>query len=515
MSSYAIELRGIDKWFGQVHANQAIDLAVPKGSIFGLVGENGAGKSTLMSILYGFYQADAGEILINGQVRTISSPNQAIEAGIGMVFQHLKLVPNMTVLDNLMLGREGGVALAGGRAKARDLLMGLAQDYNLSVDPDALVQDLPLGLQQRVEILKQLYRGAEILILDEPTDVLTPQETEEFFQILQDLKTRGVTSVLITHKLKEILAVTSEVAIIRRGKIVGQVTTADTNEQDLADLMVGRSVSFDVAKEAAATAGAVLLHISGLSKAGQGRKSLHEVNLQLRAGEIVGIAGIAGNGQTELLEVLAGISDFDAGQITYAGHTLAPGGGRAAQVRAQGVAHVPEDRQKFGMVASFTATEVAALGYQDCAPFGARGLMSWVQARDATAAQMATFDVRPCDPNLLSGSFSGGNQQKLVLSRELTKAAQVLLVGQPTRGVDVGAIEFIHEKLLEQRAAGAGILLVSGELEELMKLADRILVMFEGRIVGELSPGEATERKLGLLMAGSQLSADTGLEAAV
>ncbi len=507
MSDYAIELRGIDKWFGPVHANDMIDLAVPRGSIFGLVGENGAGKSTLMSILYGFYQADAGEILINGQVREISSPNHAIEAGIGMVFQHLKLVQNMSVLDNLMLGREGGLALAGGRQKARELLMQLASEHNLSVDPDAIVQDLPLGLQQRVEILKQLYRGADILILDEPTDVLTPQETDEFFEILEDLKGRGVTSVLITHKLNEILAVTSEVAIIRRGKIVGQVKTAKTNEQELADLMVGRAVSFEVEKDQSAV-GAAVLEVSGLTKSGQGRRALDGVSLTLHAGEIVGVAGIAGNGQTELLEVLSGIADYEAGTVEIEGQMLSGKGGQAAWVRAQGVAHVPEDRQKFGMVASFTATEVSALGYQDRAPFGNGGLMHWGASLRQTADHMETFDVRPRNPRLLTGSFSGGNQQKLVLSRELTKGAKVLLVGQPTRGVDVGAIEFIHEKLLEQRAAGASILLVSGELEELMKLADRILVMFEGKIVGELSASEATEVKLGLLMAG------TGLEQA-
>ena len=504
MSDYAIELRGIDKWFGPVHANDKIDLAVPKGSIFGLVGENGAGKSTLMSILYGFYQADAGEILIRGQRCDITSPNQAIEAGIGMVFQHLKLVPNMTVLDNLMLGREGGGRLSAGRVRARALLHQLSTEHNLSVDPDALVGDLPLGLQQRVEILKQLYRGAEILILDEPTDVLTPQETEEFFEILKDLKGRGVTSVLITHKLKEILAVTSEIAIIRRGKIVGQVKTAETDEQALADLMVGRTVSFQISKAVGAK-GAPLLTVSHLTKSGQGRKALDDVSLSVHGGEIVGIAGIAGNGQTELLEVLAGISDFEAGQICYGEKTLGHGGGQGAQTRAWGVAYVPEDRQRFAMVSAFTATEVSALGYQNRPPFCTHGLMRWGVVAQETKAQMAAFDVRPPNPALPSGSFSGGNQQKLVLSREMTKDAQVLLIGQPTRGVDVGAIEFIHEKLLEQRAAGAGILMVSGELEELIKLTDRILVMFEGKIVGQMPTHEASELKIGLLMAGTDL----------
>ena len=503
MSDFAIELKGIDKWFGQVHANQFIDLAVPKGSIFGLVGENGAGKSTLVSILYGFYQADAGHILINGQEKNITSPAQAIKAGIGMVFQHLKLVPNMTVLDNLMLGREGGLVLAAGRRRARKLLLNLAQDYNLDVNPDALVQDLPLGLQQRVEILKQLYRGADILVLDEPTDVLTPQETDEFFQILCDLKRRSVTSVLITHKLKEILAVTSEVAVMRRGKIVGHLVTAETNEQELANLMVGRCVSFEMIKEDAVL-GDPLLRVVNVSKEGRGRKTLDNVSFQVHGGEIVGIAGISGNGQTELLEVLAGINSFDSGSIFIGDKELSPMGQCAGEVRGRGVAHVPEDRQKFGMIASFSATEVSVLGYQNQPPFGYSGLISWSGAKAITADHMDAFDVRPRNPMLLSGSFSGGNQQKLVLSRELTKGANLLLIGQPTRGVDVGAIEFIHEKLLEQRAAKAGILLVSGELEELIKLADRILVMFEGRVVGTLAAKEATEIELGLLMAGTQ-----------
>ena len=514
MSDYAIELRGIDKWFGPVHANDAINLAVPRGSIFGLVGENGAGKSTLMSILYGFYQADAGQIFIDGQPRTITSPSQAIEAGIGLVFQDLKLVANMSVLDNLMLGREGGLALAKGRQAARRLLLELAGEHQLYVDPDAIVQDLPLGLQQRVEILKQLYRGADILILDEPTDVLTPQEAEAFFAILQDLQGRGVTSVFITHKLKEILAITSEVAVIRRGKIVGQIKTAETNAQQLADLMVGRALSAEVQKNKPTpnaslqnSTSPVLLEVKGLTKSGQGRRALNDISLSLHAGEILGIAGIAGNGQTELLEVLSGLAAYEAGEVMINGQAFSGKGDQTAWVRAQGLAHVPEDRQKFGLVARFTATEVSALGYQDRTPFSGtglrRGLMRWAAALDQTAAQMESFDVRPRNPRLPAGSFSGGNQQKLVLSRELTKGARVLLVGQPTRGVDVGAIAFIHAKLLEQRAAGAGILLVSGELEELMDLADRILVLFEGRIVGQMAASAATQSRLGLLMAGT------------
>lgn len=502
---YAIELRGIDKRFGAVRANKAISLAVPRGTIFGLVGENGAGKSTLMSILYGFYQADAGQILIDGQVCSIRSPSDAIAVGIGMVFQHLKLVPNMTVLDNLMLGHEGGFVLGPGRARARTLLMDLARDQGLSVDPDARIQDLPLGLQQRVEILKQLYRGARILILDEPTDVLTPQETDELFDILRDLQARGVTIVLISHKLSEILTATTQVAVIRRGEIVGQVVTAETSVQELADLMVGRSVSFDITKAAAAS-GEVQLAAKGLSKhggPGAVRLALDAVSFEVRGGEIVGIAGIAGNGQTELLEVLAGIEGFQAGSLTIAGTLVSSSGGKAAERRRQGVAHVPEDRHKYGLVTAFSATEASVLGYQDRSPFSRHRLFNWRAARHLTQELQEGFDVRPRNPDLPSGAFSGGNQQKLVLSRELSKDAAILLIGQPTRGVDVGAIEFIHERLLEQRAAGKAIVLVSVELEEILKLSDRILVMFEGRIVHEVAAAEASERLLGLAMAGT------------
>ncbi len=505
MSDFAIELRGIDKRFGAVHANRAISLAVPKGTIFGLVGENGAGKSTLMSILYGFYQADAGQIYVNGQRQVIHSPRDAIAAGIGMVFQHLKLVPNMSVLDNLMLGHEGGFALAKGRQAARDLLADLAAEHGLSVDHAALVQDLPLGLQQRVEILKQLYRGARILILDEPTDVLTPQETEEFFQILHDLKTRGVTIILITHKLNEILAVTQKVAVIRRGQVVGQVDAARTSQQELADLMVGRAVSFDTTK-APARVEEVKLRVQDLTKAGPSRRTLDRVNFELRAGEILGVAGIAGNGQSELLEVLSGIAPFEGGRVWLKGSALPATGAAAGQARAEGLAHVPEDRHKFALVESFTATENSALGYQDQRPFSVGPRMSWGAARRHTARLQSDFDVRPDNPDLLAGSLSGGNQQKLVLSRELSKDADVLLIGQPTRGVDVGAIEFIHERLLEQRDAGKAILLVSVELEEIMKLSDRILVLFEGRVMGVIDATAASEQGLGLMMAGTELS---------
>ena len=504
MSDFAIELRGIDKRFGAVHANRAISLAVPKGSIFGLVGENGAGKSTLMSILYGFYQADAGEIYVDGQRHAIHSPRDAIAAGIGMVFQHLKLVPNMSVLDNLMLGHEGGFALAKGRQSARDLLAELAAEHGLSVDQAALVQDLPLGLQQRVEILKQLYRGAKILILDEPTDVLTPQETEEFFQILRDLQTRGVTVILITHKLNEILAATQQVAVIRRGQVVGQVETAQTSQQKLADLMVGRAVSFEIRK-APAQVGEVRLSVQNLTKSGPSRRTLDEVSFELRAGEILGVAGIAGNGQAELLEVLSGIAAFESGQVWLKGAKLPATGGTARQARAAGLAHVPEDRHKFALIEGFSATENSALGYQDQRPFSIGPRMSWGAARRHTARLQSDFDVRPGNPDLIAGSFSGGNQQKLVLSRELSKDADILLVGQPTRGVDVGAIEFIHERVLEQRDAGKAILLVSVELEEIMKLSDRILVLFEGRVMGLIDAKEASEQKLGLMMAGTEL----------
>lgn len=498
----AIELVGIDKRFGAVHANRDVSLAVAAGSIHGIVGENGAGKSTLMSILYGFYEADAGEIRIAGRPAAIRSAADAIAAGIGMVHQHFMLVPTFTVLENVMLGAEGAALLAAGRARARAELERLERNYGLEVAPDALVGDLPVGLQQRVEILKALYRGARILILDEPTGVLTPQETDRLFDILRALKAEGVTVVLITHKLREIMAVTDTVSVMRRGEMVAHRPTAETSREELAELMVGRKVLFRVDKRAAEP-GAPVLEVEGLRVVdGDGVARVDGIGFTVAAGEIVGLAGVSGNGQSELLEALAGIRRIAGGRIRIGELEITPE--RPAdprRVRAAGVGHVPEDRHRMGMVMPFEAAESAILGRHDGPAFNGRWLMDYAAVTAWCAAKMQAFDVRPADPHLRGALFSGGNQQKLVLARELDGRPRLLLVGQPTRGVDIGAIEFIHRQLVAMRDAGAAILLVSVELDEIMSLADRILVMCGGRLTGCIPAAAADERTLGLMMA--------------
>jgi general nucleoside transport system ATP-binding protein len=502
----AIELSGIQKSFGSVHAVRGVSLRIEKGTITGIVGENGAGKSTLMSILYGLYRADEGEIRIDGRPVHMDSPHDAIAHGIGMVHQHFMLVDTFTVLENVVLGAEGGPLLAGGLARARAELARLAREYGLAVDPDARIGDLSVGEQQRVEILKVLYRGARILILDEPSAVLTPQETDRLFRILGVLRERGVTIILITHKLREIMAATEHVYVMRQGRVVADRRIADTSPQELAELMVGRKVRLHLDK-VAPHAGEVLLQTERLSLVdSRGVRLLDDVSLQVRAGEIVGVAGVSGNGQTELLQVLAGIRAPTGGRLTVCGrevdvrHPCDP-----AEMRALGLAHVPEDRQRQGMVAAFEAAETSILGYQAEPPFCRHYLLDGPAVDHHCATLMDRFDVRPRAPGLRSSSFSGGNQQKLILAREMARRPRVLLVGQPTRGVDIGAIEFIHRELVKSRDEGCAILVVSVELDEILSLADRILVMFAGRIVGEVPAARADERTLGLMMAGAQL----------
>ena len=499
----AIELVDINKHFGPVHANRNIRMTVEPGSIHGVIGENGAGKSTLMSILYGFYQADSGEIRIDGKPVTIKSPLDAIAVGIGMVHQHFMLVDSFTVLENVMLGAEGGLLIRAGAEKAREELRRLEREYSLQVDPDAIVGDLPVGVQQRVEILKALYRGADILILDEPTGVLTPQEADHLFRILAALKGQGKTVILITHKLREIMAITDHVTVMRRGEVVANVRTADTDREQLAELMVGRKVLLRVDKTAAKP-GDVLLSVDRLSVVDASRvERVKGISFQVRAGEIVGIAGVAGNGQPELLQALSGMVAPSGGAVHLLGHSVsraAPRGPR--ELRALGLGHVPEDRLREGLVASFPAYESALLGYHDRADCNGAILMDRDAAVDACRRKMDQYDVRPPNPMLGSANFSGGNQQKIVLAREIEQDPKVLLVGQPTRGVDIGAIEFIHRRLVAMRDAGKAILLVSVELDEIMSLSDRILVMFDGHIVGEVEAGKADERLLGLMMAG-------------
>jgi len=495
----AIALAHIDKRFGPVHANKDISLEVEKGTIHGIVGENGAGKSTLMSILFGFYQADSGDIQVDGKPTRIASPTDAIKAGIGMVHQHFMLVGKFTVLENIMLGAEGGFLLNSGRAKVRRELERLEKDYGLTVDPDALIDDLAVGLQQRVEILKALYRGAEVLILDEPTGVLTPSEAEHLFRILRQLKDQGKTIVLITHKLKEIMAITDRVSVMRRGEMVATLPTRETSPEQLAELMVGRRVLLRVVK-AERQPERIVLEVKNLVvKDSAGTVKVNGVSFAVRAGEIVGIAGVAGNGQSELLEAITGIRPPFSGEILLNGTPLPCD---AALARAQKLAHVPEDRHRLGIVTSFDACENVILGYHGDEIYQ-RGIFQDRRAIVAdTEKKMQDFDVRPQDPHLRLGLFSGGNQQKIVLAREIEQDPDLLIVGQPTRGVDVGAIEFIHRRLIAMRDRGKAVLLVSVELDEIRGLADRVLVMCGGNITGECAP-ETSEKQIGLMMAGA------------
>ncbi len=507
----AIELRGICKAFGPVQANRDIDLVVPRGTIHGIIGENGAGKSTLMSILYGFYRPDAGEILVGGRPIAIADSQAAIRAGIGMVFQHFKLVRNFTVLENVILGAEDGGLLRPSLARARGELQRLAREYELQVDPDALVEDLSVGHQQRVEILKALYRQADILILDEPTGVLTPAEADHLFRILRGLRDEGKTIILITHKLREIMEITDNVSVMRRGEMVASVRTAETSPAALAELMVGRKVLLRVEK-GPAQPGAPVLELRGLRMVdAQGVERLRGIDLEIRAGEILGIAGVAGNGQTQLLEILGGFPEPGSqlsGEIRLNGKVLPLSGSNGRARRRAGIGHVPEDRQAEGLIMDFTAWENVAFGYHDAPGFNRGWLMDQAAIRADAQGKIQRFDVRPPDPDLPAKSFSGGNQQKIVVAREVERNPDLLLVGQPTRGVDIGAIEFIHKRLVALRDAGRAVLLVSVELDEIMALSDRIAVMFDGRVMGERRPEATTTGDLGCLMAGVEPSSE-------
>ncbi|HRX36702.1 MAG TPA: ABC transporter ATP-binding protein [Aestuariivirga sp.] len=500
MTSPAIELIGIDKRFGAVHANNNVSIAIGQGSIHGIIGENGAGKSTLMSILFGFYHADKGEIRVKGQPVNIRSSSDAIAHGIGMVHQHFMLVENFTVLENVVLGAEGGALIGPALAKARTELQRLAHEYEMDVDPDAIIQDLPVGLQQRVEILKALFKGAETLILDEPTGVLTPDEADHLFRILGTLRDQGKTVILITHKLREIMAITDHVSVMRRGEMVAHFDTARTSVEQLAEAMVGRHVLLQVDK-GPSKPGEMVLEVKNLTwKDKDGVARVDNVSFSVRKGEIVGIAGVSGNGQSELLDCIAGIARPASGEVIFEGkeigHLADP-----AHVRAEGLAHVPEDRQHRGLIKEFDASESEILGWHNDEALGKGFRLDRGKVLARAKAEMEEFDVRPPDPLLKSGKFSGGNQQKIILAREILRDPDLLIVGQPTRGVDIGAIEFIHKRIIRLRDEGKAILLVSVELDEIRSLSDRILVMFAGKIMGELGP-EANERECGLLMAG-------------
>ena len=500
--NYAIELQQIDKRFGAVHANKAIDLQVPAGTIHGIIGENGAGKSTLMSIIYGFYNPDSGKMLVNGQAYQPTNSQDAIHSGIGMVHQHFMLVDTFTVLENIVLGAENGWKLEDSLSSARKKLHQIEKDYGLDVPLDAIVGDLPVGLQQRVEILKALYRDAKILILDEPTGVLTPQEADHLFAILDKLRSQGTTVMIITHKLREVLAITDNVSVMRQGQMVAHVETKNTNKEELAELMVGRKVRLKIDKEPAKPK-KELIKVEKLAYIdSSGVKRVKDISFSVREGELVGIAGVSGNGQSEILSLLSGIIPPSSGKIELNGHTIsAEQPVDPQQVRAMGVGHIPEDRHKQGLINKFEAQEAYILGYHNLPKYNNGLLQNKKAIAEYCQESMNKWDVRPADIHLKTANFSGGNQQKLVIAREMEENPDVLLIGQPTRGVDIGAIEYIHQQIVASRDAGKAVLLVSVELDEILSLADRILVVFDGAIVGEISGEQADEKTLGLMMA--------------
>jgi simple sugar transport system ATP-binding protein len=498
-----LELRNITKTFGNVVANKDVSIKIEPGIIHAIVGENGAGKSTIMRVAYGFYNADGGEILIDGRAVSIKNPQDAIRLGIGMVHQHFMLVDTMTVAENIILGAETGGAANLDLERANADIARLSEELKLGVNPRAVVEDLSVGAQQRVELLKALYRNAQLLILDEPTAVLTPQEVEEFFGILRRMREQGKTVVIITHKLEEVLAISDDVTVMRDGKVVGNVKTKDTNAKDLARMIVGRDVLLRVEKKDAAPREGNVLSVRNLSVAGKHGKALDDVSFDVRAGEIVGVAGVEGNGQTELIEAVAGLigAANSSGKIYFEGADISTASARSR--KELGIAHIPEDRHRRGLLLDFSLAENSMLGVHYRAPItNASGFLNNSSITKRVNEIIENFDVRPANSELPARSLSGGNQQKLIIGREFELNPKLLLVSQPTRGVDIGAIEFIHRKLIGLRDAGTAVLLVSAELEEVTALADRLLVFRKGKIVGEVNPKETSVEEIGLLMTG-------------
>ncbi len=496
-----LEVRGITKKFPGVIANQDVNLKLYRGEILALLGENGAGKSTLMNIVYGLYHPTEGEILVNGKVVTMNNPKDAIALGIGMVHQHFQLVPVMTVAENIMLGSE---SVKNGLLDTRSVakrITELSQRYNLDVDPYAIIEDLPVGMRQRVEIVKTLYRNADILILDEPTAVLTPQEIEGLFEVMALLKSQGKSIIFITHKLKEVLRVADRIGVLRGGKVVGEADPKTATQASLAALMVGREVILTVDKEPAQPKD-VVLKVEGLSaKTDLGDTALRNVSFDVRAGEIVGIAGVQGNGQTELVEVISGLRRADSGRITINQADMTNASPRAI-TQAAASCHVPEDRHTYGMVAAYPISQNLVLNTYNLEPY-AYGINVNEKAIRAHATELVKqYDVRTPSIDTAGGSLSGGNQQKMVVAREFSRELNLLIAAQPTRGIDVGSIEFIHNQIVEKRDSGVAVLLVSAELDEIMALSDRIAVMYKGEIIDIVPRAQATREGLGLLMAG-------------
>lgn len=500
----ALEVRNITKRFPGVLANDHVNFTLKKGEIHALLGENGAGKSTLMNVIYGLYSADEGEFFLYGKKAEIRNPHDAIDAGVGMVHQHFMLVPVFSVVENIILGSEVTKGASIDIRTARRKIRKLSQDYGLEVDPDAIVEDLPVGIQQRVEIIKALYRQASILVLDEPTAVLTPQEAEDLFRIMRELTDRGVSIIFITHKLKEVLAVSDRITVMRRGQVVGTTTPGETDEQGLAEMMVGREVILEVIKRPAKPQD-IVLDVRGLTALDERDvEVVKNVSFEVRAGEILGIAGVQGNGQTELVEALTGLRSVSSGSFKLNGEVLPFNNPR--QLTESGISHIPEDRQKHGLVLPYSIADNLVLCTYYKPPFA-----NGVQRNEAAIIQNAEklveqFDVRTPGAQVPTGNLSGGNQQKVIVARELSRPVKLLIANQPTRGLDVGSIEYIHSQIILMRDQGAAVLLISAELDEIRSLADRIAIIYHGEIVATVDTDQVTKSDLGLLMAGSQVN---------
>ena len=503
MVTLAVEMRNINKYFPLVVANDDVTFIVQKGEIHALVGENGAGKSTLMNILYGLFRPDSGTISVDGKAAHFASPADAIDHCIGMVHQHFMLIPPLTVAENVVLGKEPSRFGFVDIGRANKIVRDLSEKYGLKVEPTAKVETLSVGIEQRIEIIKVLYRGAEILILDEPTAVLVPQEVVELFEILRSLKDQGKTIIFITHKLQEVMAISDRVTVMRRGKVVDTVSTNETSRQEIATMMVGRQVLFRVERKEA-NPGEEVLRVEDLHALDNKRlPALRGISFRVREGEILGIAGVEGNGQTELVEVLTGLRKAEKGVVKLDGAVITNFDTRS--VKEKGIGHIPEDRHRRGLILEYTVAQNMVLGIHYRTPYvKRRGLdvINFPPIKEKAERLIREFDIRPPDQKNLAGNLSGGNQQKVIVAREFDQDPRCLVAAQPTRGIDVGSIEFIHERLLQARDAGKAVLLISADLEEILSISDRIAVIYEGRIVGIMNPDEASEESLGLMMTG-------------